>query len=203
MPDLSIEKQYSGHIICGIDEVGRGPLAGPVMAAAVILPDNVLDIPELALLNDSKKLTAKRREALFPAIQTHCQFGIGQASVKEIDQINILQASLLAMARAYEALPTQATVALIDGNKTPNLSCTMQTVVKGDNVSLSIAAASIIAKVTRDRLMEELGKEYLAYGWSGNAGYGTKTHMEALQTHGATIHHRTSFAPVARAIKAI
>lgn len=199
MPDLSIEQQYSG-IICGIDEVGRGPLAGPVTAAAVILPDHVLDIPELALLNDSKKLTAKRREMLFEVIKNHCQFGIGQASVEEIDEINILQASLLAMHRAFDNLPTRPDVALIDGNKTPDLPCTMQAVVKGDSISSSIAAASIIAKVTRDRLMEKLGKEYPHYGWSRNAGYGTKIHMEALETHGVTIHHRRSFAPVTRAL---
>lgn len=200
MPDLSIEKNYSGTI-CGIDEVGRGPLAGPVTAAAVILPDHILDIPELALLNDSKKLTPKRREALYTSIIEQCHYGIGHASVEEIDEINILQASLLAMRRAYNALPIKADVALIDGNKAPELPCTTQTVIKGDNISSSIAAASIIAKVTRDRIMEELAKDFPHYGWSKNAGYGTKIHMEALQNHGATKHHRRSFAPITKIIQ--
>ncbi len=201
MPDLSIEQKYPGQIICGIDEVGRGPLAGPVTAAAVILPTNLLDIPQLSLLNDSKKLTAKRREILFDVIQNHCQVGIGEASVAEIDELNILQSSLLAMKRAYEALPLKSTVALVDGNRAPDLPCTIQTVIKGDSLSSSIAAASIIAKVTRDRLMEKLGQDYPYYGWSKNAGYATKIHIEALKTHGATSHHRHSFAPVAKVIQ--
>ncbi len=201
MPDLSIEQQYPDQIICGIDEVGRGPLAGPVMAAAVILPKNVNEIAEFNILNDSKKLSAKKRELLFAVINKQCHIGIGEASVAEIDQINILQATMLAMKRAYEALPIKASVALIDGNKAPELSCITHTVIKGDSLSLSIAAASVIAKVTRDRLMKKLEEEYPYYGWSKNAGYGTQLHINALNTHGVSEHHRKSFSPVAKLYK--
>jgi len=201
MPDMSIELA-SGHgrnkIICGADEVGRGPLAGPVVAAAVILPPQGLSPEISAKINDSKKLSARQREALFPLLTTLCPYGIGQCGVDEIDAMNILNASLLAMDRAIRSLPDRPDHALIDGNKVPiGLPCSAQAVVKGDGLSLSIAAASIIAKVTRDRLMAKLAADYPPYGWDRNAGYGTAEHLAALRAHGPTPWHRTSFAPVA------
>ncbi len=179
--------------VCGVDEVGRGPWAGPVVAAAVILDRQ--NIP--AGLNDSKKLTAARRAVLFEAIMASSTVAIGSASVAEIDQINILQATFLAMRRAVEGLAVPPEFALIDGNKIPpNLPCAAQTVVKGDARSLSIAAASIIAKVTRDKLMCDLSATYPGYGWETNMGYGTKAHQEGLAALGVTPHHRVSFKPI-------
>lgn len=181
-----------GGVVCGVDEVGRGPLAGPVMAAAVVLnPD---DIP--AGLNDSKKLSKKRREELYPIIleKAHCAFG--EASVEEIDDINILQASLLAMKRAVENLSIKVDHALIDGNRLPTLDCAASFVIKGDAKSLSIAAASIIAKVKRDFFMQKIAKIHPEYGWERNAGYGTPEHMDALKLVGYTEFHRQSFAPI-------
>jgi len=182
------------QIICGIDEVGRGPLAGPVMAAAVILPKR---LPKFFKeVTDSKKLTAIKREALFQPIMEYCQVGIGEASVEEIDIHNILQATFIAMGRAYDALPVRAHKAFIDGNRAPKLDCEMELVIGGDSKVKSIAAASIIAKVTRDRLMKKLCEEFPGYSWSTNAGYGTKCHYKGLNEFGPTIHHRKSFAPV-------
>lgn len=205
MPDLSHENAHGrleGRIICGADEVGRGPLAGPVVAAAVILP---AELPRALLaVNDSKALTPKKREQLFPVIQEHCLWAIAQASVEEIDKINILQASLLAMKRAVDALVQKARsidVALIDGNKTPKLACETVPIIKGDSHSLSIAAASILAKVARDKLMCELHESYFHYGWDKNAGYPTPDHLAALEARGPCPHHRTSFAPVRRAMR--
>lgn len=189
-PDLSLEKAIGG-IVCGIDEAGRGPWIGDVVAAAVILGEY---IP--AGINDSKKLTEKKREALYEEIMSNAQVGIGRASVEEIDQINIGKATKLAMKRAYAALPNAAEFALIDGNQLPDLPCKMQYVIKGDSVSLSIAAASIIAKVTRDREIIALAQEFPQYGWERNKGYGTAEHMKAMEMHGVTIHHRKSYAPV-------
>lgn len=187
--------------VCGLDEAGRGPLAGPVVAACVYVPPEKRGLEFWSMVNDSKKLTAKKRDMLFDLIREHCICGIAESSAEEIDQINILQASLLAMKRAFENCGGQADwVALVDGNQKPPLTCTIQTVVKGDATSLSIAAASILAKVTRDRMMEDLCRQHPAYGWSKNAGYGTAAHMAALHEHGATIHHRRSFAPVAAVI---
>lgn len=196
MPDFSLEHQHSG-LVCGIDEAGRGPWAGPVVAAAVILDARHLS-PILAQnLNDSKKLSSKKREALFQPIQDESQWAIGIASVEEIDQHNILQATFLAMTRAVEGLPQAADFALIDGNKIPPaFPIAAQAVVKGDSLSCSIAAASILAKVTRDRIMADLAETYPAYGWERNAGYGVKAHQEALKTHGLTPHHRRSFKPI-------
>ncbi|MFT5000496.1 MAG: ribonuclease HII [Paracoccaceae bacterium] len=196
MPDFSFEIaaiKDGINPIAGVDEVGRGPLSGPVMAAAVILdPHNIP--PGLA---DSKKLTAKRREVLFELIIASSEFCVAQASVQEIDQINILQASLLAMRRALGGLPRQPAHALIDGNRLPpDLPYPAQAIVKGDDRSLSIAAASIVAKVTRDRMMTALASEFPGYGWENNAGYGTKQHLEGLSRLGATPHHRVSFKPV-------
>lgn len=196
-PDLSFESALSG-IVCGIDEVGRGPLAGPVVAAAVILP---ADLPAVlsAELNDSKVLSAKKREALFEVICATAAYGVGQAEVEEIDRLNILKATFLAMRRAVEALPATMAVdwALVDGNQRPPLPCQVQCIVKGDGRSLSIAAASVVAKVTRDRHMVALGQAFPGYGWERNAGYGTAEHQEAIRRLGPTPHHRRSFAPIA------
>lgn len=191
-PDFSFESAYNGTV-CGIDEAGRGPWAGPVTAAAVIWPQGAT-IP--AGLNDSKKLSEAKREALYEQIILHAQYGIGEASVEEIDQSNILAATKLAMQRACTSLPIAPDVALVDGNQPPQLTCEIQTIVKGDAKSLSIAAASIIAKVTRDRLMKQIGAEHPEYGFERHAGYGTKQHQEALASHGITKHHRRSFRPI-------
>lgn len=194
MPDLSHE-QATGGRVAGIDEAGRGPWAGPVVAAAVVL--NREAIP--AGLNDSKKLSAKKRDQLFEQINATAQVGIGQASVDEIDQRNILNATYLAMTRAVAALPTLPDHLLIDGNQLPDdLPCPAEAVIKGDGKSLSIAAASIIAKVTRDRIMANLARSFPAYGWERNAGYGTAQHREALNLVGVSPHHRRSFAPIHR-----
>ena len=190
VPDLSLENAISG-VVCGIDEAGRGPWVGDVVAAAVILGEFV---PQG--INDSKKLTEKRREILFEQIIIHCKIGIGRASVEEIDQINIGKATKLAMQRAFTALPSKPDHAIVDGNQLPHLPCQMQYVIKGDSISLSIAAASIIAKVTRDREIIELAKLYPHYGWERNKGYGTKEHSDAMQIHGITPLHRKSYAPV-------
>lgn len=191
MPDFSIESQYSG-IIVAIDEVGRGPWAGPVMAAAAILDPS--RIPQG--INDSKKLSSAKRESLAAAILDTARVEIGIASVQEIDMLNILGATHLAMTRAYEALGVNADIALIDGNRAPKLSCPTQCVVRGDSISLSIAAASIVAKVARDRLMAELAREFPGYGWETNAGYGTAEHQQGMRLYGVTSHHRRSFSPV-------
>jgi ribonuclease HII len=199
MPDFTHEHtlgREAGKRICGVDEAGRGPLAGPVVAAAVILP---FTLPgELAgLINDSKQLSEKKRESLFPLIQSCSIWAVAEASAAEIDEINILQASLLAMRRAAEGLSIPPDHALIDGNKIPKfLPCPATSLVKGDQKSLSVAAASILAKVTRDRIMKGLDQQYPAYGWGQNSGYPTALHLAALATHGATEHHRKSFKPV-------
>ena len=176
--------------VCGIDEAGRGPLAGPVCAAAVILPPDC-DIPGL---NDSKKLSEKKREALFPVIQEKAlAFGIGWATAEEIDRVNILQATFLAMARAVEALPAPADYALVDGNRMPPLPIPGETIVKGDATSASIAAASILAKVSRDRLLRRLDEEHPEYGFAKHKGYGTKAHYEAIRKYGLLPEHRRGF----------
>ena len=199
-PDFSLERGLSG-VVCGIDEVGRGPLAGPVVAAAVVLP---LPIPALLAdeLDDSKKLSTAKREVLYTVLLAKARIGLGRAEVTEIDSLNILQATLLAMRRAYEALLASGPVdhALVDGNRPPTLPCTVQCIVKGDGRSLSIAAASIAAKVTRDREMAALAAAWPGYGWERNAGYGTAAHLVALERLGASPHHRRSFAPVSRLI---
>ncbi|VAV88063.1 Ribonuclease HII [hydrothermal vent metagenome] len=194
-PTYALEQQLDG-IICGVDEVGRGPWAGPVLTAAVILnPDN---IP--VGLNDSKKLTAKKRETLYPLIMETAHVGFGEASVEEIDQHNILQATLMAMARAVENLEIKPDHALVDGNRAPKLICPVTCVKKGDSLSLSIAAASIVAKVKRDFLMAKLGEIYPEYGWAKNAGYGTAHHQKALSLVGPSRFHRKSFAPISKLI---
>ena len=178
------------HVVCGVDEAGRGPLAGPVCAAAVILPAH-LDLPGLT---DSKKLTDKHRRELFPLIKEQAiAYGIGLASEQEIDEINILQATFLAMERALAQLSIRPELALIDGNREKDFGIPVKTVVKGDSLSANIAAASILAKVTRDDMMLELAKQYPEYGFDIHKGYGTKAHYEALRTHGASPVHRNSF----------
>jgi len=197
-PDFSFEQEHTG-IVCGVDEAGRGPWAGPVVAGAAILDRAALPEALLAGLDDSKKLKAAKREGLLEQLQVcpGVTLGVGVASVEEIDTLNILQATFLAMNRAVEDLGIVPNFALIDGNKVPpGLACEAQAVVKGDGLSLSIAAASIVAKVTRDRMMAELDVQYPGYGWSGNAGYGTKQHQDALAQLGVTVQHRKSYAPI-------
>ena len=190
-PTYDLERQCAGRVV-GVDEAGRGPWAGPVVAAAVWLdPERIPDG-----LNDSKKLSEPKREALFDALQGVADIGVGAASVAEIDALNIAQATFLAMRRALDGLTRPVDLALIDGNRAPKLACETRTVVKGDSRSLSIAAASIIAKVTRDRWMKELAAEWPGYGWEQNKGYGVKTHQEALKSLGVTPEHRRSFAPI-------
>lgn len=176
--------------LCGVDEAGRGPLAGPVCAAAVILPEG-LEIPGL---NDSKKLTDKKRRELFPIIEEQAlAYGIGWASQEEIDDINILQATFLAMSRAVEQLNIRPDLALVDGNRAPTLDLPVETVVKGDSLSASIAAASVLAKVSRDDVMLRMAEEYPGYGFEVHKGYGTKAHYEALRTFGPSPIHRRTF----------
>ena len=177
-------------IICGVDEAGRGPLAGPVCAAAVILPKGLV-IPGLT---DSKKLTDKKRRELFPIIKEQAiAYGIGLASHEEIDEINILQATYLAMERALAQLTVKPDIAMIDGNRAKDFGLPVRTVVKGDSLSMNIAAASILAKVTRDDLMLEMAEKYPEYSFEVHKGYGTKAHYEALRQHGASAIHRRTF----------
>ena len=192
--DFEIEAQASGYPrVAGIDEVGRGPLAGPVVAAAVVL--DPAHIPEG--LNDSKQLSAKKRNALFDILHEVADVSIAQASVREIEEHNILRASHIAMVRALGGLAKAADFALIDGNMVPRgLNLPAGTLIKGDARSLSIAAASIVAKVWRDRLMVDLAQQHPGYGWESNAGYPTKEHKAGLKCHGVTLHHRRTFAPV-------
>jgi ribonuclease HII len=199
MPDFAIEDGCRG-LVCGVDEAGRGPLAGPVVAAAVII-DRACFTAELAeTLDDSKLLSRDVREACYRALWKCARIGVGAASVTEIDRINILRASLKAMSRAVAALGVPADIALVDGNMAPPLSCVVRTVVKGDTLSLSIAAASVIAKVTRDRIMRALAPRYADYSWETNVGYSTQTHLAAIGRVGVTRHHRRSFAPVRVAV---
>lgn len=179
--------------VAGVDEVGRGPLAGPVTAAAVILAPGA-DLPGL---NDSKKLSAKRRESLAERIMQSCDWAVGHASVEEIDRLNILRASHLAMCRAVAGLRQRPCLALIDGNMVPrDLDLPAEAVVRGDARSVSIAAASVVAKLLRDRIMVDLAQQHPGYGWEVNAGYPTKAHRQALLDLGVTPHHRRSFAPI-------
>ncbi len=193
MVDYSWEqkaKEQGYSLVCGIDEAGRGPLAGPVYAAAVILPDGL----ELPGLNDSKKLTEKKREELFSLIcEKAVAYGIGCASEQEIDEINILQATYLAMRRAVEELPVPADYALVDGNRMPPLAIPGETIVKGDASSASIAAASILAKVSRDRVMKMMDEVYPQYQFAKHKGYGTKLHVEMIREYGPSPIHRKTF----------
>lgn len=190
-PSYKFDQAYETPII-GVDEVGRGPLAGPVISAAIIL--NKEKIPEG--INDSKKLSKKKREVINEELISQHSFAIGIASVEEIDKINILQASLLAMKRAVLNLNIKPQTILVDGNKLPDLEYNMYPIIKGDSKSISIAAASIIAKVYRDKLMQDLSLQYPGYYWEKNSGYGTKQHLLALNNLGVTPIHRKSFAPI-------
>ncbi len=197
MPDFEHESALGG-VVAGIDEAGRGPLAGPVVAAAVVLERRGLPVALLDTLDDSKRLGRAQREALFDLVQHHGRVGVGVASVAEIDRVNVLRATFLAMSRAYEGLGAAVDCALVDGNQKPPLPCRTHCLVNGDALSVSVAAASIIAKVTRDRMMAELALAFPGYGWDTNAGYATAGHLAALERLGVTPHHRRSFAPVAR-----
>lgn len=192
MSDLFVSV-YSGALLAGVDEVGRGPLAGDVVAAAVILdPAKIIDG-----LADSKKLSERRREELYIEICTHAtSWAVARATVAEIDSLNILQASLLAMRRAVEQLHVQPEHVMVDGNKLPRWSYSSEAIVQGDDKVKAISAASIIAKVTRDREMVKFDSEYPGYGFAGHKGYGTREHLAALSKLGATPIHRRSFAPV-------
>lgn len=194
MADFALEAACGCLRVCGVDEVGRGPWAGPVVAAAVIL-DRGWDADGV---DDSKRLTAAARTRLRREIEAHAEVGTGQASVYEIDRMNILNAALLAMRRAVAALARVPECALVDGNRLPDLLCPATAVTRGDARSVSIAAASIVAKVERDRLMAGLAEDFPGYGWERNAGYGTPEHAAALERLGVSPHHRRSFAPVAR-----
>lgn len=190
-PTYDLERDIGG-VICGVDEVGRGPLAGPVIAAAVILnPEN---IPHH--LNDSKKLSAKKRQELNDIILATAEYGYGEANLEEIDELNILHASMLAMQRAVANLPRKVDHILVDGNRIPDFDAPATAVIKGDQKSVSIAAASIIAKIKRDFLMKKLGEIHPEYGWERNSGYGTREHMKALNLVGPSRFHRKSFAPI-------
>lgn len=196
MPDFSYETRVAGtghRCVAGVDEVGRGPLAGPVVAAAVVL--DPATCPER--LDDSKALTPRIREHLAECLRSCAHIGIGAATVEEIDEINILQASFLAMCRAIDALPVRPDYLLVDGNRLPaKLPCAAQPVIKGDSLSMSIAAASVLAKTRRDRLMVGLAQQHPFYGWERNMGYGTPEHLVGLKSHGVTLHHRRSFKPI-------
>ncbi len=185
-------------LMAGVDEAGRGPLAGPVVAAAVILDD----LHPIAGLNDSKKLSAKRREKLFDEIKAKALcFSIAEATVQEIDEINILQATMLAMKRAVEGLRLKPVKVLVDGNRLPPIDIRAEAIVQGDALVPAISAASILAKVHRDRLCEQMHAQYPQYGFDQHKGYGTAVHLAALQAHGPAACHRLTFAPVARSVR--
>lgn len=197
MPDFAYEDRHEG-LVCGLDEVGRGPLAGPVVAACVVIPHDQRHHDFIRGINNSKKLSKQKRAALSKLILSLFPSAIVEIGIAEIDRINILQASLLAMRQSCERVHQREPLshALVDGNKSPQLPCPSTTIVKGDDKSISIAAASIIAKVHRDTLMENLAKQFPHYGWEKNAGYPTADHIAALDRHGITMHHRRSFGPV-------
>lgn len=214
MPDFSLDRDFAKDCfkggdpcrIVGLDEVGRGPWAGPVVAAAAWLDQNAVPASLLKRLDDSKKLSRIAREEICQALQDLAREGkaaisLGEAAVAEIDELNILQASLLAMSRAVTGLPFVPDGALVDGNKLPDLPCPARSVVKGDSRSLSIAAASIVAKVTRDRQMAELARQHPGYGWERNQGYGTREHQEGIARLGVTAAHRRSFRPIREALE--
>ena len=199
MPDLELERELiecGSSPVAGVDEAGRGPLAGPVVAAAVILPCGYSQ----DFLDDSKKVSSKRRDVLYEELTRDSQvcWGVAFAEVSEIDELNILRATHNAMERAALALPVRPAFCLIDGLDVPGFPLAAKGVVRGDGISLSIAAASIIAKVTRDRRMQELAEEFPVYGFAKHKGYGTQSHMEALREYGPCREHRRSFAPVAK-----
>lgn len=195
MPDFELENMHAGPVF-GLDEVGRGPLAGPVVAACVYIPKEVYALPFIGELKDSKKIAKGKLEAIYGLITQHCEWRVAEISPQEVDVINVLQASLKAMTLSLVAMETEPMFALVDGNKLPDLPCPAQTVVKGDNKSYSIAAASIVAKVTRDRIMSARHEEFPHYGWNSNAGYPSQAHRDGIDAYGITVHHRKSYAPV-------
>ena len=207
MPDFTYEDKL-GSDIAGVDEAGCGPWAGPVMAGAVLFMRDKIDLtsPFFQTLNDSKTLSKKKRDMLFETLVAEngrsLHYGVGVATEAEIDEINIRQAALLAMKRALENLAVQPKGALADGLYIPKVCYPVQSIKKGDSLSYSVAAGSIIAKVTRDHMMEDLNTQYPGYGWDRNAGYGTAEHQKSLQELGVTPHHRKSFAPIARLLAA-
>jgi ribonuclease HII len=199
VPDLSLERRILGRV-AGVDEAGRGPWAGPVVAAAVMIEPGRLPRRLLSCIDDSKRLSRAVREELFAALSglagQAVWIGVGACAASLIDRIDIHRATLLAMSRAVLALPIGPDAALIDGRFVPDVPCPAHAVVGGDSTSVSIAAASIVAKVTRDKVMQRLARRYPGFGWEHNAGYGTREHREALGELGPTPHHRKSFAPV-------
>ena len=203
--NFDIEEKF-GNIVVGIDEVGRGPLAGPVVAVAVYIKRSLWKNflkkhPEIIKINDSKKISKKIREKLYKILINIISFGVGAASVKEIEENNILQASLIAMERAYISLKISADFVLVDGINAPKIKAKVKTIKNGDNKSISIATASIIAKVIRDNLMKKLSYKYPEFFWSKNSGYGTKLHIDKIKLLGITPHHRKSFKPITKMIK--
>ena len=203
--NFDIEEKF-GNIVVGIDEVGRGPLAGPVVAVAVYIKRSIWrnfsqKYPDIIKINDSKKISKKIREKLYKILINIIQFGVGAASVKEIEEKNILQASLIAMERAYISLRINADFVLVDGINTPKIKANVKAVKNGDNKSISIASASIIAKVIRDNLMKKLSYKNPEFFWNENSGYGTKLHIDKIKLLGITPHHRKSFKPITKMIK--
>ena len=205
MPDFSLEESLglsTSAVIVGVDEVGRGPLAGPVTAAAVFVDRQKITLDLLTKIDDSKKISQKKHATISKQIESIAIIGIGWASSGEIDQLNILEATMLAMQRAISSLRKQIIsdpdYILIDGNKVPRLDFPSKAIVRGDEKSLSIAAASIVAKNKRDAFMSSLAKLYPGYGWEKNAGYGTREHLAAIEREGITVHHRRSFKPIAK-----
>ncbi len=204
MPDFSLEESLglsNSAVIVGVDEVGRGPLAGPVTAAAVFVDRQKITLDLSTKIDDSKKVPQKKRATISKQIECMAIIGIGWASSREIDQLNILEATMIAMQRAVLSLRKQIILdpdyILIDGNKVPNFDFPSKAIVRGDEKSLSIAAASIVAKSKRDAFMTSLSKLYPCYGWETNAGYGTREHLAAIEREGITAHHRRSFKPIA------
>lgn len=196
-PNFDFELAQSG-IVAGVDEAGRGPLCGPVVAGAVIFPDKNIEIP--VVIRDSKQMSAPQRDAAYDWITRNTIWAVGMCSPAEIDELNILWASMRAMERAVDALALQPNFCLIDGNRVPAGLCGAA-VVKGDAKSISIAAASIVAKVTRDRLMHELAQKYPEYGWEKNAGYPTPEHLQAIEKYGINEHYRKTFGPVKKILE--
>ena len=203
--NFDIEEKF-GDIVVGIDEVGRGPLAGPVVAVAVYIKRSlwknfIVKYPEIIKINDSKKLSKKIREKIFKILTNIIPFGVGAASVKEIEEKNILEASLIAMERAYMSLKITADFVLVDGINIPKIKANVKAIKNGDNKCISIASASIIAKVIRDNLMKKLSCKYPEFVWNKNSGYGTKLHIDKIKLLGITPHHRKSFKPITKMIK--
>ena len=198
VPDFSIENMSGCEFVAGLDEAGRGPLCGPVVAAAVIFPNRNIEIP--VVIRDSKQMTKRQRAVAYDWIINNTIWAVAECSPSEIDELNILWASMCAMKRAAEKLSVNPQYCLADGNRMPD-GLIGQPVVRGDAKSLSIAAASIIAKETRDKIMDELAKQFPQYGWDKNAGYPTKSHLQAIEIYGINQHYRKSFGPVKERIK--